>query len=777
MRVYEAVLRYVLDHPNRVLAAWGLLTLVALALLPFPPYIYNDLDDTLPQNGEIAETIRLSEKYFGPSEYLVVGIFRHSAPILDERGIEYLRAVNARLQELKGVRKQDVISVLSDRAQVVERIAEDVRISRIVPDTTVTPPADELARRLDQSSIYKNLVSPDRKAALFLVRIANQKISRRLLIDTVNQMLADLKDPDYHSAVGGQPAQFAAIDRYSQNVFFVLPLTLLLIGLIHLEAFRSIQGLAFPLATAVMSAIIAQAIMEVFGVKLNGFTSVAPILIVALTAGHAVQMLKRYSEEYLFLQAKQASGTSIQILNRQAIERAFRSLAPVMLAACAVAALSFASLAVFQLPVIRDFGLFVATGVMCGLLIELTMIPALRLKANPDKVVMNVERESVWNRLLRILAAGVATKNIKITMVVWIIGIILMAVLAANISINHSQDNYFAKFTQIRKDQKALNEGFAGSNVLYVLFEGEGENSVVTASIAALIVEIQKTLSVNPQIGASASYMDAVRELGCRFDEKFCRDNPVAWTDKAVRNFLYLYSSGAAPGAMDDFVTPNGDAALIRVFARTDSSAFVADTFGELRRRYAGLLPPGVRMSLGGTGAATLAINDRFVKLKIANIAQILFIAAFVSSIFFRSLMIGSLIAIPLLVSTIASFAAMTMLGISLNVATVTIAAVSVGIGSDYAIYFCMRLRDFLRNDANTLDDAMRMTYMTAGKAALFVACAVAGGFLGLTLSVGYNVHLWLGLIVSIGMLASIGASLSLLPALLIITRPSAIFR
>jgi len=106
----------------------------------------------------------------------------------------------------------------------------------------------------------------------------------------------------------------------------------------------------------------------------------------------------------------------------------------------------------------------------------------------------------------------------------------------------------------------------------------------------------------------------------------------------------------------------------------------------------------------------------------------------------------------------------------------VFIAAISVGIGADYAIYFGMRLREFLRVPGIGIDAALAQTYATAGKAALFVASAVAGGYLGLVASIGYNVHLWLGVMVAVAMLASVTAALTLFPALLMSLRPTAIF-
>lgn len=349
-------------------------------------------------------------------------------------------------------------------------------------------------------------------------------------------------------------------------------------------------------------------------------------------------------------------------------------------------------------------------------------------------------------------------------------------VLAVNVRIDNSVEEYFASFTDIRKAERELNERYAGSSVLYLLFRAEGENAVATAEVANLMRRIEARLQERPEIGTAVSYADAPAEVACGFEPAYCKPGALDWTTASLRQFLALYESGAGADALDDFVTPTRDAALIRVLAKTDSSIFIDKLFKSLHAEFDGQLPAGVTMILGGTGATTLALNQKFIEAKLKNIGQILGIAALVATVLFRSLLMGLLIAVPLLAATVFAFAVMTVAGIPLNVATVFIAAISVGIGADYAIYFGVRLRDFLLNGDGDVQAALAATYRTAGKAALFVASAVAGGYLGLIASIGYNVHLWLGVMVSMAMLASVIASLTLFPALLLMLRPHAVF-
>jgi len=108
-------------------------------------------------------------------------------------------------------------------------------------------------------------------------------------------------------------------------------------------------------------------LMGMLRIPLDPFNTTTPILILAVAAGHAVQILKRYYEELRAL-----SGRSRRI--RVAVSK----VGPSLLTAGTIAALSFFSLAAFRTNTIRNFGLLAGFGIVATLLVELTLIPALR---------------------------------------------------------------------------------------------------------------------------------------------------------------------------------------------------------------------------------------------------------------------------------------------------------------------------------------------------------------------------------------------------------------
>lgn len=99
-------------------------------------------------------------------------------------------------------------------------------------------------------------------------------------------------------SLGGVPIFLSLLEHYSARMGFLFPLAVLLIGLIHYEAFRTLQALFLPLVTAILAVLWGLGFMGLAGVPLDVFNATTPILILAIAAGHAVQILKRYYKEY-----------------------------------------------------------------------------------------------------------------------------------------------------------------------------------------------------------------------------------------------------------------------------------------------------------------------------------------------------------------------------------------------------------------------------------------------------------------------------------------------
>ena len=146
-----------------------------------------------------------------------------------------------------------------------------------------------------------------------------------------------------------------------------------------------------------------------------------------------------------------------------------------------------------------------------------------------------------------------------------------------------------------------------------------------------------------------------------------------------------------------------------------------------------------------------------------------------VAALSFRSLTGGVLALLPVAVSVLLTYAAMSLTGIRLSVATSMIAAIAIGIGVDFATHTIDRLRELVGARNGDSDTALRDMYATTGRALMFNFLAVFAGF-GVLMVSHVPSLVQFGLLVAVAVAASFVASLTVLPALLTLVRPRFIY-
>jgi len=130
----------------------------------------------------------------------------------------------------------------------------------------------------------------------------------------------------------------------------------------------------------------------------------------------------------------------------------------------------------------------------------------------------------------------------------------------------------------------------------------------------------------------------------------------------------------------------------------------------------------------GGVMGILAAINDEVERGHVANISLILLVIYVLQTLTYRSLWSGTIIVIQLGTATMFSLAYMALKGVGLNINTLPVQSVGVGIGVDYAIYIVDRIRQEVAETGGDIDEAVRRTVSTTGMAVTFTASTIVAG-------------------------------------------------
>jgi predicted RND superfamily exporter protein len=138
--------------------------------------------------------------------------------------------------------------------------------------------------------------------------------------------------------------------------------------------------------------------------------------------------------------------------------------------------------------------------------------------------------------------------------------------------------------------------------------------------------------------------------------------------------------------------------------------------------------------------------------------------------VLFRSIKISIIAILPNFLAAGIVLGGMGIMSIPLDMMTITIAAITVGIGVDHAIHYLSRFRKEFAVDQNYLA-SMHRAHASIGQALFYTAITIIVGFSILALS-NFIPSVYFGLLTGLAMLAALLGSMTLLPKLILLTEP-----
>jgi hypothetical protein len=526
---------------------------------------------------------------------------------------------------------------------------------------------------------------------------------------------------------GGTPVIGEAADLQFMTMPMFFGGALLVIMLIQFWSFRSVQGMLLPMVTGILSVIWSLGLMAVLGVHMDPLNTTTPILVLAVAAGHAIQILKRYYEEYNRLLS---DGMTPREANRAAVVESMVRVGPVMITAGLIAAITLFSLAGTGIAMVRHFGVFAGCGVLAAMTLEMTIIPALRsvLRAPKKRETASERRAGVLDRFLIGVADNLVGGRAR-----WLVsgGLAVLAMVGAGTLFLRVDNNfrlYHKPESALRVHDRVLNEAFGGTNTIQFLVHTPTPDSLKDPKVLQGISDLQAFFESQPNVGKTQSIADLIK----RMNQAMHGDDPnyyaIPESRELIAQYLFLYSLSGDPQDFDSFVDHDYRRAAVWTYFKDDSTTYADSVAKKAQAVVSKSFPPGVTVSMGGSLPDAVALNEVIVNDKFRNMAQMALVVFVLGAIAFRSLAGGLFVVTPLAAVALANFGVMGWLGTPLDISAMISAALAIGIGADYEIYLLYRFREELARTGDILA-ATRDSLLTSGKAVLFVAISIIGGY------------------------------------------------
>ena len=822
--------KFILTYPKSIL----LLMLICIAALGYQArYLEIDASAEtllLEDDKDLAFTRKVNERY-GSSDFLVL-TYSPKGDLLADNTLNSLRKLSAELLALDRVESVDSILNVPLLESPPKPVSELIKNVPTLESPGIDKALAK--KEFLNSPIYRdNLVSPDFKTTALLINLHDDPLYRELLqqrnalrkkekeqtLSSVEQaklekVLRDFKNhrdkmrliehkniskvraiaDNYRgeakiflggaSMVADDLITFIRSDLqvFGSAVFVFLMLTLWVI-------FRQLRWILLPLITCSFSVVTTSGFLGLFGWEVtvisSNFISIQLIITMAIT----IHLIVRYRE---------LARLNPEMDQRQLILDSTIFMARPCTFAVLTTVVGFASLVLSGILPVMNFGWMMSAGIGVSLFLTFLIFPVLLMQM--PKAMPNTSFESRF--ALTKIFADITERHGKSILFISVAAFIISIAGAARLNVENSFIDYFKESTEIYQGMKLIDQQLGGTTPLDLIvnleqsedefqqteqdsnaevevedeeefdaFEEEFEESAgeaqywFTAEKMARIEKIHDYLNGLEQTGKVLS-LGTMLKIGKTLN-----------SGKPLDNFMLALLYNELPERfrkiiMDPYVSVENNEARFYVRIR-DSEPNLRRN--ELLKQIQFDLKDKLDIPEGKWQLANLLVlyNNMLQSLFKSQILTlgVVIVAFLIMFIFlFRSITIALIAIFPNVLSIGVVLGFMGWMGIPLDMMTITIAAISVGIAVDNTIHYIHRFKHEFTIDRNYLA-AMHRSHESIGYAMYYTSITIIIGFSILVLS-KFIPSIYFGLLTGLAMLIALVAALTLLPQLLIVLKP-----
>jgi predicted RND superfamily exporter protein len=735
-----------------VLAGLAAATLGLAAAAPFTRW------DTDPElvTLEGSPELRAYRDYlarFGSDELIVIAF--ELPDLLEPAGLARVRALGTALAELPGVESVGGL----DTAYRVEFGPFGPFASPLVPDDLAeAPPAAELARALRELPMTRDSVldASGRVTTLTLQPRARAlggeaRSLQREVLEGVDAVLSrpEFRDVRFHLA--GSPVFNRELERLNtrDNAIFT-PIAFGLVSLLLAVALRGPALVALAVACVGGTLAWVRGLMTLLDVPLSTTTSLLPPLLMVLAVSVAIHVLARYRLE-------RSAGASAEEAVRRTEDAV---LAPASLTALTTA-LGFGSLATSPIASIRSFGLFAAVGVLASLLLGAVALPAALRVLRPE-----AGRAVSDGAVARLLDAAGRLAARRGPAVLLVTGALCAAALAAlpRLRISTHDGEFFAEDHPLNQAYRFIESRLAGVTPLEVMLESERPGGLREPRAIALLADVQSFLAAQPETIRGVSLADWIDQARDAIEPAAARARPLD-ADALDRAAFVLEAT-----SRDDLpFWVQDDWSVARVSSRSigldsERNDRLLDRLeGFARERLGG--EPGLHLTFTGLVPVFARMEQYLLQSQVRSFTLAFLCVFAVYWIELRSLRVAAVALVPNLVAILLMLGAMGALRIPLDVVTVMVASVNLGIIDDETIHVLHALRE-AQHEGLLGEAAVAQALARTGRDVVFT-CAVLGLGFGSLLISEFRPTAHFGGLTALTIAIALAADLVLLPVLL----------
>ncbi len=538
--------------------------------------------------------------------------------------------------------------------------------------------------------------------------------------------------------------------------------------------FRKIIWIIVPISSCFFSVIIMTGVLGLLGWKVTVISSNFIALMLILTMAMNIHMSTR------FLQLKEIHpDKNVLELITVTTKKMFWPILYTVL----TTVIAFLSLIFSEIKPIIDFGWMMTLGLITSFIITFTLLPTLINFVPKENISLKKYKDSKITNFF----AKISRNNQKIIFTLSGIIIILSIIGISRLEVENSFINYFSKKTEIYKGMKLIDEKLGGTTPLEVIlkfpkeekstseddeFEDWGDGSEendekywFTKDKVNKISLVHNYLDSLPQVGKVLSFSSIIDVATLLNNNK-----PLGTLEMGV-----LYSKipeSIKMEIIDPYISIEDNEARINLR--------IIDSQENLRRNdlikkinYDLKNKIGLKENEFKLAGVLILFNNLLQSLFKSQILTLGLVMIGIFAMFlilFKNIKLSLIGVVPNFIAAFFILGIIGLLNIPLDMMTITIAAITIGIAVDNSIHYIYRFKEEF-NDLRDYDKTLNLCHLTVGKAILNTSITIVFGFSILILS-KFIPTIYFGIFTGLAMLLAMVSVLTLLPSLILLIKP-----
>ena len=577
------------------------------------------------------------------------------------------------------------------------------------------------------------------------------------LISGVRKLAAKYKNShDFKYYVSGSISMSEGLKEMTvQDLSTIIPIVLIAIVVLLGLIFQSFLGVMIPLGLIFITVPCALGAAGWIGAKINMTTSMLPCILMAICIADSIHILISFSK--FRPESKDVKETLRKTL--------FKNIQPTLLTSISTS-IGFYSLTLTDLVPIRELGILAGSGTFIAWILSIFLLSPLLLYLPFGNKQVDESSSGMVNtkKCLDLV------HKYKFYICVFFLFFSLLSIyFTSKNKINSTTIDYFLDQSETKIAYEFTRKHIGGTYGIEMVIDSGERDGIYDPAFLKKVDKFQTWINQLPHVTKSSSLLDIIKDVNRSLNSNKQEFYSIPDSREAVAQELLLYSLGLpADMSMTHWNTLDNKRMRVSVMWLHKGTEQTLKGVKEFEDK---IKSTDLDIKITGVNSLVTGLNDYIVKTFFVSMITALTLVTLLMTVFFGSIKLGLLSMVPNIIPPILGSGLMYILGIDIDVSTILITSVCLGIAVDDTIYF---LSDYnrLKSENKSNKQAIQEIYNKTGKSLVFTTLILVTGFCCFTLG-NFQPNINFGIITSFVLTMALVTDLILLPALLLLPKGS----